>query len=255
MDIRVGTSGYSFEDWRRVFYPIGLDKGKMLDYYVRYFLTVEINSTYYRIPHPAVMANIARKAPRGFDFMIKVPQSLTHHRQDIERDVTVFREAVKPIEDTGKLSGLLAQFPFSFKCSADGLDYIVACREALLPHRLYVEFRHSGWVNPYVLDRLRSEGVGYVSVDEPQLYGLLKPDLLATTDIGYVRLHGRNAAQWWDGGPRRYDYDYSEKELRTWLDRILQMHGRLKALYVYFNNCYDGQAVSSAQLFKRLLGQ
>lgn len=86
MDIRIGTSGYSFEDWRGEFYPTDVVKGKMLDHYVKFFRTVEINSTYYRIPHPAVMAKIAKKAPDGFDFMVKVPQSFTHRRTELESD-------------------------------------------------------------------------------------------------------------------------------------------------------------------------
>ena len=86
-DIRIGTSGYSFEDWKGNFYPADVPKGKMLDYYVNFFPTVEINSTYYRIPHPAVMANIVKKAPKGFDFMVKVPQSFTHRRTDLDKDI------------------------------------------------------------------------------------------------------------------------------------------------------------------------
>ena len=104
-EIRVGTSGYSFDDWRNKFYPADVDKGKMLDYYVRFFRTVEINSTYYRIPHPAIMANIVRKAPAGFDFMVKVPQSFTHRRTDLDRDRLKFVQALKPFEESGKTVG------------------------------------------------------------------------------------------------------------------------------------------------------
>ena len=82
--VRVGTSGYSFEDWRGSFYPEKIARGKMLDQYVLHFDTVEINSTYYRIPHPAVMHNIVKKAPEGFDFMIKAPQSFTHRRTELQ---------------------------------------------------------------------------------------------------------------------------------------------------------------------------
>lgn len=150
--IRIGTSGYSFEDWREKFYPPDIDKGKMLDYYVRFFTTVEVNSTYYRIPHPAVMANMVKKAPDGFDFMLKVPQSFTHRRSDLERDHALFREALKPFEESGKLSGLLAQFPYSFKYSQDSMDYLSICRDMVTPNALYVEFRHNGWVNRPMYD-------------------------------------------------------------------------------------------------------
>ena len=252
MDLRVGTSGYSFDDWRGRFYPPEVDKGKMLDHYVQYFRTVEINSTYYRIPHPAVMHNIVKKAPADFDFMIKVPQSFTHRRTDLESDLAKYIEARRPIEDAGRLAGLLAQFPYSFKFSADGLDYLSTCREALAPRKLFVEFRHSGWVNRTMYERLKAEEIGYVCVDEPQLTNLLEPHLFATTDTAYVRLHGRNTEHWWRGGPLRYDYDYSREELREWQQKIEKIKNKVKAAYVFFNNCHLGQAAANARDFQGL---
>ena len=114
MNVRVGTSGYSFQDWRGNFYPEGIDKGKMLDHYVQHFNTVEINTTYYRIPHPRVFENMVSKAPEGFDFMVKVPQSFTHRRTDLEQDRDCIHQAIAPLVESGKLDGLLAQFPYSF---------------------------------------------------------------------------------------------------------------------------------------------
>ncbi len=254
-EIRVGTSGYSFEDWRGEFYPDDIDKGKMLDHYFKFFSTVEINSTYYRIPHPAVMHNIVKKAPTGSDFIVKVPQTFTHRREELETDVEKFREALKPMEDSRLLSGLLAQFPYSFKFSPDALDYVALVRDAVAPHNLFAEFRHDSWVNRTMYDRLRSEQIGYVCVDEPALRGLLKPDAFATTDTGYVRLHGRNAAKWWDGGALRYDYRYSKEELAEWHTKIEKLRARLKKIYVFFNNCHLGQAVQNAGEFKEMLAQ
>ncbi len=256
MEIRIGTSGYSFEDWRGAFYPRDIDKGKMLDHYVKYFTTVEINSTYYRIPHPVIMDNIARKAPPGFDFTVKVPQSFTHQRQNLESDRDQYLRALEPLADSGKLSGLLAQFPYSFKFNQNALDYVCLCNQALQPHRLFVEFRYRSWVNRHMYDRLRAENIGYVCVDEPPLPGLLDPDLFATTDTAYIRLHGRNVQQWWDGGPLRYDYDYSPKELEEWWEKLknLSAKRKVKAAYVFFNNCYEGQAASNAMNMKRMLG-
>jgi len=252
-EIRIGTSGYSFEDWRGEFYPQEVAKGKMLDHYVNYFRTVEINSTYYRIPHPAVMANIVKKAPDGFDFMIKVPQSFTHRRQELEKDLNDYLETLKPVEELGKLSGLLAQFPYSFKFSQDSLGYVGSVAEALKPHKLFVEFRHDGWVNRPMYDYLKNYGIGYVCVDEPELPGLLKPDSFATTDTAYIRLHGRNAEQWWDGGALRYDYSYSDQELREWKEKIEKLQNKVSTIYIYFNNCHLGQAARNALEMEKLL--
>jgi uncharacterized protein YecE (DUF72 family) len=251
--IRVGTSGYSFADWRGVFYPQYIDKGKMLDFYVQHFPTVEINSTYYHTPHPAVMYNLVKKAPAGFDFMVKVPQVLTHRRTEIESEMAAFRESVRPIADAGILAGVLAQFPYSFRCTQPGLDYLSICRDEVAPHSLFVEFRHIGWVRDAVLDRLRQQQIGYVSVDEPPVPGLLKPELQVTTDVAYIRLHGRNASKWWSGGGERYNYHYAEKELDEWRAKIEEIKARVRRQYIFFNNCYDGQAVTNALAFMKKL--
>jgi uncharacterized protein YecE (DUF72 family) len=251
--VRVGTSGYSFEDWRGPFYPMKVEKGKMLDHYVKFFPTVEINSTYYGIPHPAVMANIAKKAPPGFDFMVKVPQSFTHRRQDIDTDLAKYTEALKPLEEQHLLSGLLAQFPYSFKFSDDALDYLSILQQALSPRSLFVEFRHNSWVNRAMYDHLRKEQIGYVCVDEPPLRGLLKPDAFATTDTAYVRLHGRNSEHWWGGGALRYDYKYSDTELNEWREKIRKLQA--KRIYVFFNNCHLGQAVGNASDFTQMISE
>ena len=256
MDIRIGTSGFSFEDWRGTFYPATVDKGKMLDFYAQHFLTVEINSTYYRIPHPAIMNNLVKKVPPGFDFLIKVPQSFTHRRTDLDDDIGKFIQAIEPMDASRTLSGLLAQFPYSFRFSRESLDYLAMIKDALAPRPLFAEFRHESWVNRTMYDRLRAEGIGYVCVDEPELPNLLKPDLFATGPIGYIRFHGRNADKWWDGGPLRYDYKYSEEELQKWKEKIdkLAAKGQVQKMYLFFNNCHLGQAATNAFDMKRLLG-
>jgi uncharacterized protein YecE (DUF72 family) len=157
------------------------------------------------------------------------------------------------MEDTGKLKGILAQFPYSFKFSPDGLNYIAECDDLFKPNSLFVEFRHNGWVNRKMYDNLKSAGIGYVAVDEPDLRGLLKPDLFNTTDTAYIRLHGRNAEQWWNGGPLRYDYDYSESELREWKEKIDKMKDKAHKMYIFFNNCHLGQAVKNAREMIQML--
>ena len=253
--VRIGTSGYSFADWVGNFYPPKIDKGKMLDYYVKHFSTVEINMTYYRIPSPRVFENMVSKAPSGFDFMVKVPQSFTHRRTDLDQDIAAFREAITPLVESGKLSGLLAQFPYSFKFSPPTLDYLSVCRDAVAPNPLFVEFRHDGWVNRPMYDRLRGEQIGYVAVDEPPLRGLLKPNWFATTDTAYIRLHGRNAEQWWNGGALRYDYNYSHNELEYWKEKVRKIMKKVKKTYVFFNNCHLGQAADNAQQFAQMLDE
>lgn len=253
--IRVGTSGYSFADWVGAFYPEGIAKGKMLDHYVQHFDTVEINSTYYRTPHPAVMRNIERKTPPGFEFIVKTPQAFTHERTGVETAIPPFLESVAPLSETGKLKGLLAQFPWSFRYNAAHFDYIMSHASQFGGIPLFVEFRHDSWLDPQVKPALAQAGIGYCNVDQPALPHLLPPETAATTRVGYVRLHGRNAAHWWGGGPQRYDYTYADSELKEWAERLDQLRQRADKVFVFFNNCHLGQAVKDARRLMDLLAR
>jgi uncharacterized protein YecE (DUF72 family) len=253
MEIKIGTSGYSFEDWRGNFYPAGIAKGKMLDHYQAYFNTVEINSTYYRIPHPAVMYNIAKKTKPEFEFIIKANQNLTHQRKYIEEPAAEFLESIRPVIDRGQLKGILAQFPWSFKFSTGQLDYIKTCQELLQPHPLFVEFRNDSWMRRETYNTMKENGINYVSVDGPRLRGLLPPELITTGDTAYIRLHGRNSDHWWGGGSLRYDYLYNETELQEWKEKLLRIKDKTKKAFIFFNNCHLGQAVKNARQMMRSL--
>jgi uncharacterized protein YecE (DUF72 family) len=253
MEIKLGTSGYSFEDWRGSFYPAQIAKGKMLDHYQAYFNTVEINSTYYRIPHPAIMYNIVKKTQPEFEFILKANQNLTHQRRQIETPAKEFHESIRPIADRGQLKGILAQFPWSFKFSQRNLDYLTICRELMQPYPLFVEFRHDGWLRKETYAALEAAGIGYVSVDGPRLRGLLPPEMRLIGDTAYIRLHGRNADHWWNGGPLRYDYLYSRDELTEWKEKLDRLKGQAQKAFIFFNNCHLGQAVKNARDMMQML--
>ncbi len=252
-EVRVGTSGYSFADWVGPFYPESIQKGKMLDYYVGHFNTVEINSTYYRIMHAAVFHQIEKKTPPGFEFIVKAHRSFTHDRQghvDVARQLN---DSLEPLARAGKLKGILAQFPWSFKCTPSGLEYVKTGKRLFGDVPLFVEFRHNSWVRDEVFAALADEGIGYACVDEPQLRGMLAPGTQTTTDIGYVRLHGRNGEKWWGGGGERYDYTYPDQQLTEWVGRIDKIRQRAQKVFVFFNNCHQGQAVRDAKRLVELL--
>jgi len=251
--IRLGTSGYSFKDWVGPFYPETIKQGKMLDYYVKFFNTVEINSTYYRLPHPAVFHRIEEKAPPGFEFVVKTHRSFTHDRQDYIAAAEQLMEAVEPLSRSGKLKGILAQFPWSFKCSPTALTYVCSGADLFGGVPFFVEFRHNSWVRDEVFATLRDAGIGYTCVDEPQISGMLSPGTQATTDIGYVRLHGRNADKWWDGGGERYDYSYTDEQLKGWIARLEAIRKKTRKIFLFFNNCHQGQAVKNARRMLELL--
>jgi len=253
-EIRIGTSGYSFADWIGPFYPAGIQKGKMLDYYVGHFNTVEINSTYYRIPEKYVFYHLDKKTPEGFEFIAKLNKDTTHSPVKKTEALDGLLGALNPLQESGKLKGLLAQFPWGFKSSETNLAYIRDIRSKCRHIPLFVEFRHASWDREDVFEFLKNNDIGYCCVDEPPLAGLMKKQSVSTTDTGYVRFHGRNAKTWWDSSQGdRYDYLYNERELEEWLQRIRLLRNKTSKTYIFFNNCHQGHAVKNAKMLIDML--
>ena len=253
--ILIGTSGYSFADWVGPFYPEKIEKGKMLDYYLDHFKTVEINSTYYRIPHAAVFYHLVNKVPDDFEFIVKTHRSFTHDRKDLKEPTGQFNEAIKPMGESGQLKGLLAQFPWSFKFSPANLQYILDGKDYFGDHPLFVEFRHDSWDKPEVYASLKENRIGFCCVDEPALEHMFPSVALATTETAYIRFHGRNMVDWWKPRPgsNRYNYDYKKEELADWIKKINKLKQNAEKVYLFFNNCHHGQAVKSAKLMQEML--
>jgi len=252
--IVVGTSGYSFADWVGTFYPKGTRKGDMLGYYSKHFGCVEVNSTYYRIPHPVVLRRMEEKTPPGFEFVIKANQEMTHKGSKDPALYTGFLDAIQPVVEAGKFQGVIAQFPWGFKRSQENLDHLKFVKDQFRDSTLFVEFRNRSWITEEVFEELEHSGIAYCSVDEPRFGSLVPPIARLTSDLGYVRLHGRNAKNWWGrGGGDRYDYLYSEDELKEWAAKIKTMSRKAKKTFVFFNNCHAGQAARNASLMKDLL--
>ena len=253
--IYVGASGYSYEDWVGPFYPPGLPKNRFLEHYALKFGAVEVNYTYYRMPTAATLAAMCRKTGPDFRFTVKAPGDLTHKRCEDKGLFDQFREALRPLEAEGKLGCVLAQFPFSFKPSAETREYLAGFRTLLPDLPVVVELRNAQWVSRGTINDLRRLGLGFCCVDEPRLEGLMPPIAGATAKVGYIRLHGRNAAKWFTHQEawERYDYLYSDDELREWLEPTRKVAAQAEDTYVFFNNHYNAQAVQNAGRFVELL--
>ena len=237
--IWIGTSGYSFDDWHGPFYPPDLPKGKRLDCYVRSFRTVEINSTYYRLPHPAVMFQIVRKTPEGFRFMVKMHQDVTHRSVSDPSHFKTYLEVLGPFEEAGKFHGALAQFPWSFRCTPGNVDHLRRIRERMGERPVFVELRNDTWARDETFEELGRLKLGFCVVDEPKLKGLFPPIVRETNGTGYVRFHGRNAQHWWGAdGDLRYSYNYSDRELLGWVGAIRDLDSSTTDTYLFFNNCH-----------------
>ncbi len=254
--IYLGTAGFSYQDWKGTFYPEGQDKRYMLEYYSSLFPVVEVNSTWHALPSPRTLHSMAARTPPDFRFIVKAYQGLTHRQEDNQEDFFRFREVIRPLEDYGKLACVLAQFPWGFKNTPANRDYLRLFREILPSQDLVVEFRNEGWVTAETEELLRELGMGFCCVDEPRLKGLVKPHVILTSRIGYVRFHGRNYDAWWDRGRQsweRYDYLYREDELLEWVPGLLSLDEGAERTYAIFNNHYRGKAPRNALMLASLL--
>lgn len=253
--IRVGTSGYSYDDWVGPFYPQGLSKHRYLEHYAGVFSCVEVNYTYYRMPSAKTLAAMSAKTPPDFRFSVKTPGELTHERSGREGAFAEFRAALQPLIDEGKLASVLAQFPHSFSPSDLAGQYVAHLVEQLRDVQVVIEFRHAEWATRAAIDFLRSLKAGYCCVDEPALEGLMPPIAGATSPVGYLRFHGRNAEKWyWHAEPwERYDYLYSREQLQEWIPKAAKIAAAAQDTYVFFNNHYHAQAVQNAAQFVELL--
>jgi uncharacterized protein YecE (DUF72 family) len=186
--------------------------------------------------------------------MVKVYKDITHRPSAGVESMPELLKSLETLIKVNKFKGFLAQFPFSFKATNDNYLHILKVKEACQNFPLFVEFRNSDWINDKLHDRLREHHVGYVNVDEPPLKGLIPPQDLVTNGIGYVRFHGRNAQNWWHPGEGdRYDYEYSEDELRQWLPLVEKIFAAASDTYLFFNNCHMGFAVKNAKMMRELI--
>jgi uncharacterized protein YecE (DUF72 family) len=247
----VGTSGYSYPDWVGPFYPQGTRGPKMLNHYCSVFPLVELNFTYYRLPTPEMLARLADQTPRGFQFLVKAPKTISHEESPV--DVPAFRQAVLEMRQRDCLLGILCQLPQAAHQTKQRWRWLEHLFDSLAGLGLAVEFRHRSWAKPTVAERLSKAQVDLVSVDVPALPDLYPRGLVQSTERIYLRLHSRNAENWYRSDRDRYDYDFSDHEMREWLDCLALAKATTQQAFVLFNNCHHAQAAANARRFQELL--
>jgi uncharacterized protein YecE (DUF72 family) len=245
MKVWVGTSGYSYPDWVGSFYPEGTRPNRMLGYYVQQFPLVELNFTFYRPPTPEMLARIADQVPAGFQFIVKLPRSISHEERPA--DLPLFRRAVEEMHRRGCLMGLLCQLPQSHHYSSKRLDWLDRLGGELHGYHLAIEFRHQSWARPDLPAWLAERGIDLVSVDAPALPQLFPSGLVQSTRRIYVRLHSRNAGNWYQSEKERYDYNYDDEELGEWVEAVLRRAEQKEEALLLFNNCHGGRAADNAR--------
>jgi uncharacterized protein YecE (DUF72 family) len=285
--VRIGTCSWADDALSKHWYPKGVAAGERLAYYAQHFDTVEVDSTYYRLPAEPMVAKWAERTPDDFVMHVKAFGLMTRHpvklealppdlrddaptdeRGRVDRPSREFRgevfrrflEALEPLRSSGKLGGLLFQFPSYVVYKDASLDYIRWAREQIGDDDMLVEFRHASWFD----DEHRADTLAFledidaanVIVDAPRIEGgknLIQTVPALTNEIAYVRFHGRNAETWNKRGgsaSERFDYLYSEEELAEWVGPLRELSEQAEQAYAFFNNnatSPDGQGGRMAQ--------
>jgi uncharacterized protein YecE (DUF72 family) len=281
-EIRVGTSGWSYPSgkgtWNGVFYPRqparrprGAPKFDELTFYAEHFDTVEVNSSFYRVPAVEAVQKWAERTPDGFEFSLKLYQKFTHPEMFAKatgadpatlggKDVDEFRAALEPLADAGKLGALLAQFPASFKNDDESRMYLEWLLTAFKEYPVAVELRHRSWSDDAksTAGLLSGFNAALAQIDEPKFKSSIRQTLLPNVrTFYYLRLHGRNAAQWWkhEKSEDRYNYLYSPEELKPFSDAAKAAAREVKKAYLYANNQFSAKSVANAAILKAQLGQ
>jgi len=252
MDVWIGTSGYSYPDWVGEFYPAGTRSGKMLAYYARFFPLVELNFTFYRPPTRDMLARLADHTPSDFPFLVKLPRSLSHEQK--RDDLAGFRAAVQELQRRGQLMGLLCQMPQSTHFGRKSLDWLETLGAELAGLRLAVEFRHRSWWRDDLAGWMAAHHLDVVAVDVPDLPALFPRGWIQSSRRAYVRLHSRNANNWYGSDKQRYDYNYDDAALGEWVESVRAATNTTEEVLILFNNCFRGQAIANARRMRDLLG-
>jgi uncharacterized protein YecE (DUF72 family) len=278
-NLRIGTSGWNYPSgrgtWNGIFYP-AIPKGRRpkgaarpkfdeLAYYAEHFDTVEINTTFYGQPKPDIARSWADRTPQAFEFSLKLYRALTHADRPGVPALAVeaideYRRGIEPLANAGKIGALLAQFPPSFKQTPDSQEYLNALLQRFHDYPVAVELRHRSWSDEFgsTLSLLNSHNAALTQIDEPKFKVSIRQNQLPNiTGFYYMRLHGRNAAQWWkhDKAEDRYNYLYSGGELKSFSETADAARRLVKKVYVYFNNHFASKAVVNAVMIKQQLGE
>lgn len=263
--LHFGVAGWDYPDWEGVVYPDPQPRGfDRLEFLADFLDVVEINVTFYRQPDAAACRGWVRRLSGhpAFRLTAKLFRDMTHpasvDRGALSAGAARYREGIAPLLEAGRLGAVLAQFPHRLHdepAARRHLEYLAADLAGL---PLVAEFRHRSWDHEEALRFLHGLGVGFCNVDQPLLKGALRPTGHVTSPVAYIRLHGRNAENWFkENGPAwaRYDYFYPEEELRPWVERAGRLAERAEDVFIIANNHYRGQAPANALMLKAMATQ
>lgn len=269
--ILVGTAGFSYKDWEGIVYPAGLKKRQHpLQFLAQYFDCCEINTSFYGHIQPNTgkqWCELVAEVNPAFEFTAKLFRSFTHAPgavlqstsaatiNPMAEDEANAKAGLDSVASRGKLGALLIQFPISFKNTDENRDYLQNLIEQFREYPLVVEVRHATWDHPEVLAHFAAESVAFCNIDQPLLGRSVRGTEHATSNIGYVRLHGRNYKEWFQSDNRndRYNYLYTPKQLEPWKEKIERLGEKVEKTFAVTNNHYKGKAAVNALELKQML--
>ena len=254
--IRVGPAGWSYADWEGVVYPRPKPRGfHPLPYLAQYVDCIELNSSFYATPRADYAAKwVGHVSDRpDFLFTAKLQDVFTHRpfhdTARLREEAEHFRAGLAPLRGAGRLACLLVQFPFSFRRTPAAEKRLAWIAETFLDHSLVLEVRHRSWFDDAGRAFVTGRGFNLATIDLPDHPDHPPPFVEPTGPIGYLRLHGRNAAAWFDaeaGRDQRYDYLYDKEELYRLAETARRLATGTDATYVITNNHFSGKAVANA---------
>ncbi len=259
MELYLGTGGYSNDDWLGLLYPPGTKPADFLEIYAQHFNAVELNASFYAIPGVKAFEGMVKKSEARVRFAVKIHQTMTHSRDADKEMYQRLFESVQPLREVGMLGPFLAQFPYSFHRTPENRVYLKELVERFKEpgETLAVEFRNEAWHLPEVVDAFKEMGLTFVSVDYPQVGGMPEPGLVVSSDIAYLRLHGRNSEKWYGGKDQseRHDYLYTPNELRPFVQELLERQDDLSQAWLILLNTTKGHALKNLRMLKDLFDE
>ena len=254
----IGTAGWSYQHWKGVVFPKALPTSvHPLELLARTLNVVEINSSFYQSLKPELARLWIKKVERNpaFRFTAKLNQQFTHQRILEDSEIAAFKEGLYPLLRAGKLGALLMQFPWAYRFTAENREFLIKLRRAFHEFPLVAEMRHSSWLAEEAVGTFLDYRIGFCNIDQPEYTSAMPPTSYMTSNIGYVRLHGRNPRNAMGGFERnseaatrmrQHDYLYTEAELEEWKKRLDRISRFADATYVIFNNDAAGKSVVNA---------
>ncbi len=268
-DLFLGCSGWNYNDpsdkggWLHVFYPDS--KTRKLNFYSQFYNTVEMDATFYKKfylnMNKSLFIGLTKATPDSFKISVKLPEIITHEKRlnidkGVIKDIVEFLEKISPLKSAVKLGALIIQLPPSFAIDefpkVEKFLEALSGNEKIVDNNYAIEFRNKTWNTEGTFELLRHYNIACMLTDSPiqENLGFLSDESnLTSTNIGVVRLHGRNTSKdhYW------YDYLYSEGELFSPVNKIKKIKEQTESVFVYFNNHYGGKAIVNSLQYKELI--